>query len=52
MKFKLTLKFNSKAKTSEFVEAKDRADLDRVLKETKPFWNRNRDRITVSQEIK
>ncbi len=45
-KYRLTLKFDKARKASETVEAKDRADLDKVI-ERKPFWNRNKDRITI-----
>jgi hypothetical protein len=51
-KYRLTLKFDKARKASETVEAKDRADLDKVI-ERKPFWWRNKDRITIEQlEIK
>lgn len=46
MKYQLTLKFDKARTAKEVIEAKDRADLDKVIK-NKPFWYRNRDRATV-----
>ena len=51
MIFKLSLRFNKHSKTKVEIEAKDRADLDEKLKQ-KPFWHKNKDRITVERVYK
>lgn len=50
MKYVLTLKFSKCAKAREEIEAKDRADLDKKI-EVKPFWFRNKDRMTIERKI-
>lgn len=50
-KYVLTLKFDKARKAREVIEAKDRNDLDKKIKD-KPFWFRNKDRITIERKMK
>lgn len=44
--FKLSIKFNKETVRKVEVEAKDEKDLIEVLKRDRPFWFKNKDRMT------